>query len=92
METIDDVRDYTNEDLSVLGGIATMFDSRTNLGKRVVSEMEELHGLNVILPPIPRSVRVAEAPGEGQSVLSHARRSKAADAYRSVAAELATHL
>ena len=85
LETIDDVRNYTNEDLAVMGGIATMFDSRTNLGKRVLAEMQEMHGLSVIQPPVPRSVRVAEAPGEGVSVLRHARRSRSADAYRDLA-------
>jgi chromosome partitioning protein len=89
LETIDDVRNYTNEDLTVLGGIATMFDSRTNLGKKVLEEVRELHGLTIIEPPVPRSVRVAEAPGEGVSVLTHAKRSKAADAYRELASNLA---
>lgn len=89
LETIDDVRNYTNEELTVLGGVATMFDSRTNLGKKVLEEVTEVHGLIVIGPPIPRSVRVAEAPGEGSSVLTHARRSKAADAYRELAKNLA---
>lgn len=88
LETIDDVRSYTNEDLTVTGGIATMYDARTNLGKRVLSEMEETHGLTVIQPPIPRSVKVAEAPGEGTSVLSHAWGSRAAEAYREVAKNL----
>lgn len=92
LETIDDVRNYTNEDLTILGGVATMYDARTNLGKRVLAQMEELHGLTVIEPPIPRSVRVAEAPGEGLSVLQHGRRSKAAAAYREVAEQLAEQL
>ena len=88
LETINDVRHYTNEHLGVLGGIAAMFDARTNLGKRVLEEVREVHGLNIIEPPIPRSVRVAEAPGEGVSVLRHARRSRSAEAYREVAASL----
>ncbi len=85
LETIRDVRNYTNEDLEVMGGIATMYDARTNLGKRVLAEVQELHGLRVIEPPVPRSVRVAEAPGEGVSVLRHARRSRSAQAYRDLA-------
>ena len=90
LETIDDVRHYTNENLTVLGGVATMFDSRTNLGKRVLIDIVETHGLTVIEPPIPRSVRVAEAPGEGVSVLQHARRSRSAEAYREFAVNLET--
>jgi chromosome partitioning protein len=88
LETIEDVRHYTNDRLGVLGGVATMFDARTNLGKRVLREIQEVHGLTVIEPPIPRSVRVAEAPGEGISVLHHARRSRAAEAYRELAANI----
>jgi len=88
LETIDDVRHYTNEGLAVMGGIATMFDARTNLGKRVLAEVQEVHGLTVIDPPVPRSVRVAEAPGEGISVLHHARRSRSAEAYRELAANI----
>lgn len=88
LETIEDVRHYTNEGLEVMGGIATMYDSRTNLGKRVLAEVQERHGLRVIEPPVPRSVRVAEAPGEGVSVLRHARRSRSAQAYRDLAAAI----
>lgn len=88
LDTIEDVRHYTNDGLGVLGGVATMFDARTNLSKRVLREVQEVHGLNVIEPPIPRSVRVAEAPGEGISVLRHARRSRAAEAYRELAANI----
>jgi chromosome partitioning protein len=88
LETIDDVRHYTNEDLKILGGVATMFDARTNLGKRVLVDVVETHGLTIIEPPIPRSVRVAEAPGEGVSVLQHARRSRSAEAYREFAENL----
>jgi len=85
LETIGDVRHYTNEGLRVMGGIATMYDARTNLGKRVLAAVQEVHGLTVIDPPIPRSVRVAEAPGEGISVLRHAGRSRSAAAYRELA-------
>jgi chromosome partitioning protein len=85
IETIDDVRNYTNEGLEVLGGVATMYDARTNLSKRVLEDVRETHGLNIIEPPVPRSVRVAEAPGDGVSVLAHAGRSKPAQAYRELA-------
>jgi chromosome partitioning protein len=88
LDTIDDVRHYTNENLKILGGVATMFDSRTNLGKRVLVDVVDIHGLTIIEPPIPRSVRVAEAPGEGVSVLQHARSSRSAKAYQEFAVNL----
>lgn len=88
LETVDDVRSFTNEDLRVLGGIATMFDGRTRLSHSVLAEMTREHRVEVLDPPVPKSVRVAEAPGAGISVLAHASSSKPAMAYR----ELARHV
>ncbi len=85
MDTIDDVRTYTNKDLQVRGVIATMFDGRTKLARQVVEQVQEDHGLEVFDPPVPKSVKVAEAPGQGRSVLEHAPGSKGAVAYRELA-------
>jgi len=85
MDTIDDVRSYTNKELEVRGVIATMFDGRTKLARQVVEEVREEHGLEVFDPPVPKSVKVAEAPGRGRSVLEHAPGSKGAVAYRALA-------
>lgn len=85
METIEDVRSYTNRDLRVRGVIATMFDGRTKLANQVVAEVQEDHGLVVFDPPVPKAVKVAEAPGRGRSVLEHAPSSKGAVAYRELA-------
>lgn len=88
LETIEDVRAYTNSALEVLGAVATMFDARTRLGREVIEDLPERYGIRVLQPPIPKTVRVAEAPARGMSVLRHARKSKASEAYR----ELASHL
>jgi chromosome partitioning protein len=85
LETIDDVRSYTNDRLAITGVIATMFDGRTRLAREVIDAVRERHGLDVLEPPVPKSVKVAEAPGSGISVLEHAGRSKAAAAYRELA-------
>jgi chromosome partitioning protein len=88
LETVDDVRNYTNADLAVRGVIATMHDGRTRLAAAVIDEVRERYGLEVLDPPIPKSVRVAEAPGCSRSILTHAPRSKAAEAYRALACQL----
>jgi chromosome partitioning protein len=88
LETAADVRAYTNESLAVLGGVATMFDGRTRLAHEVLDAVTATHGIDVLPPPIPKSVRVAEAPGRGRSVLRHAATSKPAIAYRELAATL----
>jgi chromosome partitioning protein len=84
LETIEDVRQFANEKLRVLGVIATMFDGRTTLSRQVWCEVGERYGLLVFEPPVPKSVRFAEAPGFGRSVLEHAPTSPGAVAYRSL--------
>ena len=85
LETIDDVRRYTNRDLRIMGVLPTMFDARTRLAREVLADIETQYDLPV-LPPVSRSVRFAEAPGAGRSVLSTARRSRGAQTYRELAA------
>ena len=92
LETIDDVRNYTNPNVKVGGVVATMYDGRTRLSKQVLESVPARYGLDVLPPPIPKSVRVAEAPGLSRSVLEHAPRSAAADAYRQLAATVVTRL
>jgi chromosome partitioning protein len=84
LETIDDVRRYTNRELRIMGVLPTMFDARTKLGREVLADIEEQYDLP-LLPPISRSVRFAEAPGTGRSILTTARRSRGAQAYRELA-------
>jgi chromosome partitioning protein len=88
LETIDDVRSYTNSRLRVMGVVATMYDGRTKLAHQVVDEVRQQYDLDVLDPPIPKSVRVAEAPAAGRSVLGHAPSSKSAEAYRALAREI----
>jgi len=46
----------------------------------------------VLSPPIPRTVRFAEAPAVGRSILATARSSKGAQAYRAVAQDVLARL
>jgi chromosome partitioning protein len=88
LETIGDVRSFTNAKLKVRGLVATMFDSRTRHGREVLDSLEERYGIEVLQPPVPKSVRFAEAPGRGRSILEHAPRSAGAEAYRTIARTL----
>ena len=84
LETIEDVRQFANEKLRVLGVIPTMFDARTTHSRQVLSEVEDRYGLPLFQPSVPKSVRFAEAPGLGRSVLQHAPMSPGAVAYRAL--------
>jgi chromosome partitioning protein len=88
LETIDDVRQFANERLRILGVVATMYDGRTTHARQVLAQVEERYGLPVFKPPVPKSVRFAEAPGLGRSVLQHAPTSPGATAYRVIAAQV----
>src|ERR1700677_4202744 len=84
LETIEDVRQFANEKLRVLGVIPTMYDARTTHARKVLAEVEERYGLPLFDPAVPKSVRFAEAPALGRSVLQHAPLSPGAVAYRSL--------
>ena len=88
METIADVRSFTNPKLEIIGVVATMYDPRTRLAQETLAAVGSTYGLEVLEPPVPKSVRVAEAPGRGCSVLRHASRSPSAAAYRALAERL----
>jgi chromosome partitioning protein len=88
LDTMADVRAYTNPNVVVRGVIATMFDSRTRHGREVIEDAQRRFGLTVLEPPVPKSVRFAEAPARGMSILDHASGSRGAEAYRTIARTL----
>ncbi|MDQ3616311.1 MAG: AAA family ATPase [Actinomycetota bacterium] len=88
LDTVHDVRRFTNKKLRVWGVLPTLYDGRTNHARTVLNTISETYDLEVIGPPIPKSIRFAEAPAAGRSILSTSRRHRGADAYREVAANL----
>nr|WP_154596762.1 ParA family protein [Aeromicrobium senzhongii] len=85
LDTIHDVRRFTNPDLVIRGVLATMYDGRTAHARNVLAAISETYDLEVIDPPIPKTIRFAEAPAIGRTILSTARSHKGAEAYRDVA-------
>lgn len=85
LDTVTDLQRTHNPRLRIVGILPTLYDGRSNHARAVVADVAERYGVPV-LPPIPRSVRFAEAPALGRTVLATASRSKGAAAYREVAA------
>ena len=85
LDTVHDVRRFTNRDLEVWGVLPTLYDGRTNHARTVLETISETYDLDVIEPPIPKTIRFAEAPAAGRSILRTSRHSKGAKAYREVA-------
>ena len=90
LRTVTDVQQITNADLALLGALPTLYDSRTTHSRDVLLDVADRYGLPVLAPPIPRTVRFAEASASGASVLA-ARKNKGSVAYRELAAALLTH-
>src|ERR1700712_5293701 len=90
LRTVDDVQQITNADLVLLGALPTLYDSRTPHGRDVISAAPDRYKLPVLAPPIPRTVRFAEASASGASVLA-GRKNKGANAYRELADALLKH-
>ena len=87
LRTVSDVQQITNSELSLLGALPTLYDSRTTHSRDVLLDVADRYGLAVLSPPIPRTVRFAEASASGASVLA-GRKNKGANAYRELATSL----
>jgi len=90
LDTIYDVRRFTNRDLQVLGVLPTLYDGRTQHARAVLAAISTTYDLPVLEPPVPKTIRFAEAPAIGRSILSTARSHRGAKAYREVAGQLLT--
>jgi len=88
LDTVHDVRRFANPALTVLGVLPTLYDGRTSHSRAVLDTISSTYDLRVLEPPVPKTIRFAEAPAVGRSILSTARRHRGAQAYR----ELAQHL
>jgi chromosome partitioning protein len=90
LRTVNDVQQITNADLVLLGALPTLYDSRTTHSRDVIFDVADRYELPVLAPPIPRTVRFAEASASGSSVLT-GRKNKGALAYRELAEALLRH-
>ena len=87
VDAINRIKQALNPNLSVEGGLLTMFDSRMVLSNQVKEEVTKFFGAALFNTIIPRNIRMAEAPGFGQSIFQYDQRSKGAEAYQALAQE-----
>jgi chromosome partitioning protein len=90
--TIKRVKSRLNPQLDILGIVLTMFDSRNKLSHEIAREVHRHFPERIFESVIPRSVRLSESPSHGLSVLEYDGKSAGAEAYRSLAAELAERI
>jgi len=91
MDTIDRIRDSFHHPLGVEGILLTMFDDRTNLTRQVAADLTGFFRDQVFKTIIPRSIRLAEAPSFGKTILAYDPRSRGAESYVKLAKEILDH-
>ncbi|WP_019813660.1 ParA family protein [Saccharomonospora saliphila] len=89
LSNIELVQRHLNQELTVSTILLTMYDGRTKLADQVTQEVRRHFGDVVLKTIIPRSVKVSEAPGYGQTVLAYDPGSRGAMSYVDAAREVA---
>ena len=85
LETVADIRRFTNPNLEVAGLIPVMFDGRTRHARAVLADVGNRYGVPVLEPAVKKSIRFAEAAQAGRSIISYAPGHPGAVAYRALA-------
>jgi chromosome partitioning protein len=91
MDTLNRIRGSHNPHLAVEGILLTMYDERTNLSHQVRDDLRNFFGQQVFSTPIPRNVRLAEAPSFGKPILLYDPDCKGATSYLDLAKEIISH-
>lgn len=86
--TIRQVKKLYNPALEITGIIITMFNGRLNLSLSVLEELKKYYRDRIFTTPIPRAVRLSEAPSYGKPIQYYDKYSKGAQAYNDIAKEL----
>ena len=88
LETLKDIRHFTNPTLEIVGVVPTMYDGRSRHAQEVLADVGGRYDVKVIRPAVRKSIRFAEATQVGRSILAFASSHPGADAYRAHAAML----
>ncbi len=88
MHTIRLIKRRINLKLEITGIVLTMVDPRPRLFRDVIKSVRKQYGVRVFKSDIPRTVRIAEAPSYGESIISYKPKGKGARAYRALAKEV----
>lgn len=87
VEAIERIQASLNPELEIEGGLLTMFDPRYTLAVQVKKELGGFFGESLFETHIPRTVRLAEAPGFGKTIFQYEPRSRGSEAYLAFAGE-----
>ena len=88
LETISLVQNNLKPELGIMGAVITMFDRRNKLSEAVMEELYKYFPNRIFRSIIPRSVRLAEAPSYGRTIMQYDPKSKGGRAYENLAKEI----
>jgi chromosome partitioning protein len=86
--TLSMIRENLNPHVAIGGILPTMYDTRTLHSREAIEILEENFGDLVFKTRIRKTVRYAEAPVKGSSIIKYDPTGPAAEAYRSLAKEV----
>jgi chromosome partitioning protein len=89
--TLQMIRENLNPEIEIEGILPTLMDTRTVHAKEAIEILEENFGDRVFASRIKKTIRFAEAPVQGMSVLKYEPNGSAADSYRALAKEVLSH-
>jgi chromosome partitioning protein len=89
--TLSMIREELNPDVQIEGILPTLVDTRTVHAKEAIEILEENFGDRVFATRIKKTIRFAEAPVKGTSVLKYDPDGVAAESYRELAKEVLAH-
>ena len=88
LQTYEQVKKRLNPELSLLGVVLTMYDTRNRLTREVKNEVRRCFPDHLFETVIPRNVRLSEAPSHGKSIIHYDIKSKGAEAYLGLSKEV----
>jgi chromosome partitioning protein len=88
LRTVDLVKASLKPELEIEGVVLTMFDTRNNLARQVMSDVQANLPGRVYQTVIPRNVRLSEAPSHGRPAILYDIESKGAQSYLQLAEEM----
>ena len=86
--TLEMIRENLNPEVRIVGILPTMYDARTSHGRESIEVLRENFGPLVFDTVVSKTIKFAEAPVIGASLLKYQPRGKGAESYRALAREV----
>lgn len=87
MNTIKLVIKHLNPELKIDGVVLTMFDNRSLISRQISEQIRRYFGDKLFANPVPRNIRLSEAPSHGVPIVLHDPKCAGAQAYQSLTNE-----